>query len=530
MDLGIHITDSLRFRWAFCQLDILKRLNTIPDIRKALGELPRTLDETYERILCSIPLENHSIAYRTLQLLAFDLGIRHLGALLDALAVDVERCTFSRDDRILDRDALLEVCTCLITITPEKDRPADKNYFRVQLAHYTVKEYLVSNRIGRGSATTFQMSEESVFPFAARCFITYMLHEDYHRLPDQHRECLMKVAIDHWDSLVRGIHSHAARAAITPLVLKLLDVTSPHFQNWIEAHRELPINYIMNTPQWTVTPGGESCLILAYLCYFDLYEAAQQFVENLSGSVPFETEIKTALLPEHWEFPTIAEADDMEDGKLLHIAVFMGRVAFVKYFMSKGADVNAISAKGISVLGAAVCSGFYICYPVPNTLEIVELLLKAGADPNIAGVWFTPLQRLMFDWSNYQDISVTIAKALLDSGAEVNGVGDDESNISRLLVTVEDYCLQNRQNTYACYEFEDLVTSRETEWNYDSPLRIVDNHMQRTATSRDGELDRLTKMKGLLISHGARAFHQSPKFYPSANIQARIQEHLRSIG
>ncbi|KAE8443901.1 hypothetical protein EG329_001211, partial [Mollisiaceae sp. DMI_Dod_QoI] len=40
------------FRWAFCQLDILKRLNTTPEIRLALTQLPKTLDETYERILC----------------------------------------------------------------------------------------------------------------------------------------------------------------------------------------------------------------------------------------------------------------------------------------------------------------------------------------------------------------------------------------------------------------------------------------------------------------------------------------------
>jgi hypothetical protein len=100
----------LRFRWAFCQLDILKRLNIFPEIRKALGELPRTLDDTYERILCNISVEHQSIAYRILQLVAFDSGITELGALLEALAVDVERCMFSRDNRILDPEALLEAC------------------------------------------------------------------------------------------------------------------------------------------------------------------------------------------------------------------------------------------------------------------------------------------------------------------------------------------------------------------------------------------------------------------------------------
>lgn len=140
-------------------------------------------------------------------MLAFDFGITKLGALLDALAVDVERCTFSRDNRVLDPEALLEVCTCLITITPGEDAPDDKNYFEVQLAHYTVKEYLVSDRISRGSATTFQMSMESAYPFAAKCFITYMLNEDYYALPAQRSTSwdpfgLLSVALRHWSIIV----------------------------------------------------------------------------------------------------------------------------------------------------------------------------------------------------------------------------------------------------------------------------------------------------------------------------------------
>src|SRR6202012_6250483 len=45
-----------RFRWAICQLDILKRLRAdVSTIRAALSNLPKTLDETYERIFLGIP-------------------------------------------------------------------------------------------------------------------------------------------------------------------------------------------------------------------------------------------------------------------------------------------------------------------------------------------------------------------------------------------------------------------------------------------------------------------------------------------
>ena len=557
----VHRTDSPRFRWVLCQLDILKRLNTIPDIRKALSELPRTLDEMYERILCSIPVENHSIAYRTLQLLAFDLGIKKLGVLLDALAVDVDRCTFSRDDRILDPEALLEVCTCLITITPAKRE--NKDYFEVQLAHYTVKEYLVSDRIGRGSATTFQMSKESVYTFAAKCFITYMLDEDYHRLlePDasglKNLRGLMRVAMNQWAPLVRGIQSYAARMAIIPLVLRLLNVTGPHFQNWIKAGKKLSglLNKTSKIREWAVTPGGESCLTLVYLCYFDLFGAAQQFVENLPEPVSFETEIKVVLpTSEFDDLKFSGMLDDIEEGKLLHIAALMGRVSVIKYFLSKGADINAISAKGLSVLVSAVNRGWW-CYRTPQSaLVMVELLLKMGADPNLPGVSSTPLQRLISVWSEHQDVAVTMAISLLNAGADVNGVGDDESNISGLLLTIEDYRLQISGNELDKYDFEDITAKRDKMWNYDSPLRIVDRLMKRPYDREqdklwsynrhlrivDGLMElpynleraklRLTEMKKLLISHGAKSIHQSPKRNLPIHVRARIKGYFRSIG
>src|ERR1700758_5372144 len=57
-----------RFRWAFCQLDTLRRCMP-SSIRKALNELPPTLDETYERALQEIPKEKQQHAHRLFQCL-----------------------------------------------------------------------------------------------------------------------------------------------------------------------------------------------------------------------------------------------------------------------------------------------------------------------------------------------------------------------------------------------------------------------------------------------------------------------------
>src|SRR6266566_1851870 len=52
-----------RFRWVYCQLDNLRRCMP-SSIRKALNELPTTLDDTYERILLDIPKQKRPHARR----------------------------------------------------------------------------------------------------------------------------------------------------------------------------------------------------------------------------------------------------------------------------------------------------------------------------------------------------------------------------------------------------------------------------------------------------------------------------------
>ncbi len=104
-----------RFRWAACQIDTLGRLHNVCDIRKALHELPETLDETYERILMKIPQKSSRLAHKVLQLLAFDDEnlFSTLNALAEAVVVDVEQLSFSSEKRIFDKNDVFEICTCL---------------------------------------------------------------------------------------------------------------------------------------------------------------------------------------------------------------------------------------------------------------------------------------------------------------------------------------------------------------------------------------------------------------------------------
>jgi hypothetical protein len=59
--LEVRVELSNRFRWVFCQLETLR--HCLPaSVRRTLGELPESLDETYERILKEIKKPNRDHA------------------------------------------------------------------------------------------------------------------------------------------------------------------------------------------------------------------------------------------------------------------------------------------------------------------------------------------------------------------------------------------------------------------------------------------------------------------------------------
>src|SRR5438034_10716593 len=83
------LINSPRFRWVVCQLDELRKCLNIESLRRALRTLPKTLDDTYARILMNIDEEFYEYALRVLQWLAFSACPVKLGEVAESIAVDL---------------------------------------------------------------------------------------------------------------------------------------------------------------------------------------------------------------------------------------------------------------------------------------------------------------------------------------------------------------------------------------------------------------------------------------------------------
>jgi len=67
-------------------------------LRQALKELPKTLDDTYARILQHIPEEHQTEAQIIFNLLAFSTRPISLGEAAEAVAIDLEHGMFDPQD------------------------------------------------------------------------------------------------------------------------------------------------------------------------------------------------------------------------------------------------------------------------------------------------------------------------------------------------------------------------------------------------------------------------------------------------
>jgi hypothetical protein len=139
-----------------------------------------TLDETYERILTSIPAENCQMACAVLQWISGRMGgcmVCWIREVAEAAVVDYKNCTFYPEKRLLDPMYLLEILSSLVTLAPHNGYD-----YQLEFAHFSVEECLVSERIRVGPAAAFHISNRSATLLPAKTCLTYLLYIDYQLL------------------------------------------------------------------------------------------------------------------------------------------------------------------------------------------------------------------------------------------------------------------------------------------------------------------------------------------------------------
>ncbi|KAK2006667.1 hypothetical protein LZ32DRAFT_651635, partial [Colletotrichum eremochloae] len=324
------------FRWAACQLDSLEACLDREGIELALQALPRDLNETYSRILQHIPQQRKMKAIRLLQFLVHSERPLRLEEAVDVVAVRLDngqRC-FDVEDRLPRPADIMRFCPSLVSFT-QGIRPG------IQLAHFSVKEYLLNSDV-----EGFRHMEASI-SIIHTC-LTYLTNieddtpedEEFRRITKDFP--LAELAADVWK-----YHAKLAEPAdeVVTASVSFLSGTKT-FRLWarlLQSTRWLPPDLDLSE---------RSCLYLT--CCEGLTETAKQLI--LRGA---DVDAHRGVL-----------------GNALQAASYCGHTEVVQMLLSKGADVNMQGGKYGNALQAASSN---------SHTEVVQMLLSKGADVNIQG-------------------------------------------------------------------------------------------------------------------------------------------------
>ncbi|KAF4630229.1 hypothetical protein G7Y89_g7913 [Cudoniella acicularis] len=162
------------FQYVVCQFEELAKLGSPGAIFEALEALPKGLDATYDRMLTSIDPNFRKKVFHALNWLAFSLRPLSPEELADVFILDHEQpVPFDESQKLFEPKVVLKYLSGLVILGSENRW--GKKRTEIRLAHFSIKEYLVSGRIRDGPASKFYIAETSAhLNISASCLALHL--------------------------------------------------------------------------------------------------------------------------------------------------------------------------------------------------------------------------------------------------------------------------------------------------------------------------------------------------------------------
>ena len=389
----------------YCQLEVLR--HCFPSsVRPILAELPESLDDTYERILREIRKPNQGHTRRLLQCLVAAVRPLRVEELAEILAFDFStegipklNPSWRWEDQ---EEAVMSTCSSLVIVVKDGDSRI------VQFSHFSVKEFLTSDRLARSSReeiSCYHIPIEAAHTILVQACLGVLLKLDGSIDQDRIKSfSLARYAAEYWTT-------HAQFGSVSSCIKDgmecLFDAEKPHFAIWLWIYDEDASS--MRSPSPLKPPAPP----IYYASLFGFHSLVENLIrrhpEDLSvigGN--YGTSLHVAAARGHVQVVLLLLKHLPADirSPLFHPtplfdAAQKGQTEIGQHLLNHGADVNARRKDGSTSFHLAALFGH---------LEFMRLLLDHGADPQARNnMNETPLRRVR-SYERRQEILQLLSK------------------------------------------------------------------------------------------------------------------------
>jgi len=336
---------------------MLKKCRRQQDVDTVLLALPRTLEETYDRILDAIDDTYKSDVRAVLQWLAFSERPLRLEEVAEIVAFDGPNATFDMNRRLLNPLEVLTMCSSLVVSNETYYYDYDYGHKRIpitelRLAHFTVKDYLLSPSLKKSRHSYYSIEEKISSLQIAKACLAY-LNMNAFSTGYQGKQ-IQEARLKEWPLLDYAAHLCAIHLRN---VENDLDLTTRNLLQKLLSTHKLPNGGNFGTLVGTVWRSATPDLIQTTdpLYFASSYGLVSVVRLLLADAASVDIEAKGG------RFGSTA----------LQVASFRGNTECVRLLLVAGADPNAPNDLGETSLGWA--------RQIEGGFEIVDLLLSYGA-------------------------------------------------------------------------------------------------------------------------------------------------------
>ena len=341
-------------------------------------------------MLLEIDEEKQEYAIRLLRCLAFSRRPLRAKELAEVLAIQLDSAIPRLDTSLRPGDAqeaVLSACSTLVTTIELDDYDYGDhgdgntcNSLVVQFSHYSVKEFLTSERLAKSDKrdlSQYYISRGCAHTILAQSCISTLLRPDIHIAHITDSFPLAKYAAQNW---FHHAQCDGVASQIQEGMERLFDSDRKHFAVWISIHD-------IDDPR-SLEPSTRT-------------EASPLYYATLCGIVS----LVEHLVIERRQDPNKSYG---RQGTPIQAAESSGNFDIVHLLLRHGADAETLCNRGNSLLRKAIQL---------QKLYFAELLLKGGADANVRSQF--PDNTTLLDEA--MDIgNVDLAQWLISHGADVN--------------------------------------------------------------------------------------------------------------